>query len=190
MIEEMQNMQQGGFCFAYFRNTQNCIQNSMANIQNMQMALTKLNQEDMADIQRYTQEAQKYAEWEKEGKRYVASVTGEEIPQEAPAPKQDRFNPSAYRTNQDSAGNYQFNLGAMNTNQQQMGNQQWMGNQQQMGNQQWMGNQQQNMNGMQFSNPFNRSSNFGFNGQMGMGGQTQMGLNNYTPSSQYQFMFR
>ncbi|HLW56928.1 MAG TPA: hypothetical protein VKY27_06050 [Bacteriovoracaceae bacterium] len=85
---EMQNeyarVQPGGYCYAYFRNTQKCIEDSLQRIQQLQNLLNHYNKVDKERIVEYQEKADDYAKLEAEGRRYVAAQNGEEIIEEAP----------------------------------------------------------------------------------------------------------
>ncbi len=71
-----------GYCYAYFRNTQKCIQDSMERIQELQREMIAFNKVDAERAAEYDEKAAKYAEMEKEGRRYIAAQNGEAIPEE------------------------------------------------------------------------------------------------------------
>lgn len=84
MQAEYARVQQGGYCYKYFRNTQKCIQDSMQRIQELQNSLTHYNKIDNDRAVEFDTKAQQYAALEQEGRRYVAAQNGEEAPREQP----------------------------------------------------------------------------------------------------------
>ncbi len=83
---EYARIQQGGYCYRYFRNTQRCIQDSLQRIQELQTALAHYNRVDTERAAEYDQKATQYGQMEAEGRTYVARQNGEEAPRE---PAQD-----------------------------------------------------------------------------------------------------
>lgn len=81
---EYARMQQGGYCYKYFRNTQKCIQDSLQRIQELQTALTHYNNIDQQRANEFDEKAKQYGTMEAEGRRYVAAQNGEPVPQEQP----------------------------------------------------------------------------------------------------------
>ncbi len=81
---EYARVQQGGYCYRYFRNTQRCIQDSLQRIQELQAAMTHYNQIDQARAAEYNQKATQYATMENEGRRYIATQNGEAPPADQP----------------------------------------------------------------------------------------------------------
>lgn len=188
MQEEYGRVQPGGYCYAYFRNTQKCIQDSLERIQQLQNLLAHYNKIDTERIQDLDAKAADYGKLEEQGRRYVAQQNGEEIepaPQRsapvdttrAPARENEQASPSA-RVSSDLTGGADLNQIANMLMQQQMGAQQQQG---QMGGQWW--NQQGPMGGqqmmMQGQNPYQ------------MGAQYQYGSNQGYWSNPYQaFQYR
>lgn len=84
MQSEYARVQPGGYCYAYFRNTQKCIEDSLERIQQLQNLLNHYNKIDNERISEYNEKANDYAKLEAEGRRYVAAQNGEEIVEEAP----------------------------------------------------------------------------------------------------------
>lgn len=84
MQEEYGRVQQGGYCYAYFRNTQKCIEDSLERIQQLQNLLNHYNKIDAERIAEYNEKAQDYKKLEDEGRRYVAAQNGEEVEDVAP----------------------------------------------------------------------------------------------------------
>lgn len=83
---EYGRIQQGGYCYRYFRNTQRCIQDSLQRIQELQTALADLTHIDSERAKEFDQKATDYAQMESEGRTYIARQNGEEVPRE---PAQD-----------------------------------------------------------------------------------------------------
>ncbi len=79
---EYARIQQGGYCYRYFRNTQKCIQDSLQRIQELQAALAHYNQIDHERAAEYDQKASEYAALESQGRAHVARMNGEEPPRE------------------------------------------------------------------------------------------------------------
>lgn len=82
--EEYQRMQPGGYCYAYFRNTQKCIQDSMERVQELTELLKHYNKVDSERAAEYDAQADAYGKLEAEGRRYIAAQNGEEPPPEKP----------------------------------------------------------------------------------------------------------
>lgn len=176
--EEYKRIQPGGYCYAYFRNTQKCIAESTERIQELQFVLQRRNQEDLKRAQELDQKAAEYQKLEAEGRRYIATQNGEAPPKEEDT---DALKPGA-RTEE---GSYTFNYNPQAA--QQMGMQQPG---MQMGMQGFMP-QQGMMNPMM--NPYGQQSMFGgqnpfmyqqpMMGQMGayaqFGMQGNYGMNPY-----------
>lgn len=80
---EYQRIVPGGYCYAYYRNTQKCIQDSMERMQELQNLLAHYNKIDNERIAEYKQSAEEYGKLEAEGRRYVAQQNGEAV-EEAP----------------------------------------------------------------------------------------------------------
>lgn len=81
---EYARVQQGGYCYRYFRNTQKCIQDSLQRIQELQNAMTHYNQIDQQRAVEYNQKAAQYATMENDGRRYIATQNGEAAPADQP----------------------------------------------------------------------------------------------------------
>jgi hypothetical protein len=82
---EYTRVQPGGYCYGIFRNTQKCIQDSMARIQELQVALQSYNNTDMKRAAEFDAKAAEYAKLEAEGRKYVAQQNGDEVPREPAA---------------------------------------------------------------------------------------------------------
>lgn len=171
MQSEYARVQPGGYCYAYFRNTQKCIEDSLERIQQLQNLLAHYNKIDTERITEYNEKAQEYKKLEDEGRRYVATQNGEEIPDVTPpsapidttrAPARATAEPSAVA--HDLSGNQNLNQVA-NQMLQMYQSQMQQPQQGQLGGQWW--NQQGNMYGQ---------------GQMMMGQQ-----NPYMNQGQYQY---
>lgn len=170
IAEEYARMQQGGYCYKYFRNTQKCIQDSMERIQELQMLLQKYNQVDSERAAEYDEKAKEYGKLEAEGRRYIAAQNGEEPPPEQPAEQPKPADTTMPTRRDNNTYNFQYNP------QQQMG-------QQQMGQQQ-MGQQQpsmfQNMYGSLFQQPQYGNQYGGGYGSPMMGQQAYSGFGGYS----------
>jgi len=164
---EMQNeyarVQPGGYCYAYFRNTQKCIEDSLERIQQLQNLMNHYNKIDAERITEYNEKAEDYAKLEAEGRRYVAGINGEVI-EEAPRTQEPvdttrvptRTNQETYQVAVDPTGHMDLNQVANQMMQMyQMQMQQPQMGQGQMGGQ-WWNQQGGNMYGQ---------------GQLMMGGQ-------------------
>lgn len=87
---EAQRIQQpGGYCFKYFRNTQKCVNDSMLRINELRDQLRLSNQADAQIAEDLLAKSRRYEEWETEGRRYVASQSGEEVVQEEVSPRRE-----------------------------------------------------------------------------------------------------
>lgn len=73
---------QSGYCYAYFRNTQKCIQDSTQRITELQNSLAHFNKIDNERAIEFDTKAQQYAAMEQEGRTYQAKLNGEEAPRE------------------------------------------------------------------------------------------------------------
>ncbi len=104
---EYARIQPGGYCYAYFRNTQKCIQDSMERIQELQGLLQHYNQVDTERAKEYDEKFKEYSKLEAEGRRYVAAQNGEEPPAEEPAEEQ-KPNENIAPTRRSSSGSYSF----------------------------------------------------------------------------------
>lgn len=99
--DEYKRMQPGGYCYAYFRNTQKCMQQSMERIQELQFVLARNNKVDSERAAEYDQKAAEYKTMEDEGRRYVASQGGEVATETA----DDDLSPAA----RSDSSSYSFN---------------------------------------------------------------------------------
>lgn len=187
---EYQRMQQGGYCYQYFRNTQKCLQDSQQRIQELYTAMNQYNNTDNQRAQEYDQRAQEYGAMEAEGRRNVAAANGQPAPTEAP--QDTTVVPQRAPDTQTGNGQMQMGqqggIGANPLMGQMMGQQGMMGMpgmMQQPYNMQQMMMMQQNpyasmygqqQNPMMGQQGFN--ANFGFQGTMG---QNFMGM----PQQQY-----
>ena len=173
---EYARVQQGGYCYAYFRNTQKCIQDSLQRIQELQVALQSYNKTDTDRAVEFDQKATQYAALELEGRRYVASQNGEPVPTETAAVI-DTTLPAA-RPQDNAAMNPQMNP-QMNGQMGQMGQQSmmpaWMMNQTSPYGNTGMMQQQQNPYGQMYGQQPSYLGQSGFNAQFGY--QGTMGSN-------------
>jgi hypothetical protein len=85
MLEAQRVSPPAGYCFKYFRNTQKCVNDSMLRIQELRAQLQLYNQSDAEIANDLQAQAEKYDAWENEGRRYVASQSGEEVDPEVAA---------------------------------------------------------------------------------------------------------
>lgn len=83
---EYSRMQQGGYCYAYYRNTQKCIQDSALRIQQLQAELAQFNKVDEERAAEFTQQGDYYKALEDEGTRYIAGQYGDDAPAVTAAP--------------------------------------------------------------------------------------------------------
>jgi len=74
--------QPGGDCYAYFRNTQRCVQETMEYIQQLQAKLKHANQMDANQAAKYDERVKFYSKLEAQGRKYAAE-NGEELPPES-----------------------------------------------------------------------------------------------------------
>ncbi len=169
---EFARVQQGGYCYRYFRNTQKCIQDSLERIQELQNGLAHYNRIDTERAAEYDQKATQYATMEAEGRTYIARQNGEEVPRE---PAQDTT--VVPQRTEDPAVAQQPGQQSMMPP--------WMMNQQSPYGNQGMMSQPQNpygqMYGQQQQQPFMGQS--GFNAQFGY--QGTMGQNFMGQQQQY-----
>lgn len=189
-----------GYCYRYFRNTQKCVNDSMLRINELREQLRLSNQADAAIAEELLAKSRRYEEWETEGRRYVASQSGEEAPKEEVAPRRERPEgpaveaPQADRSGEQQTadnGQYQFQFnnpmmqGQMPTQQPGMipGQQQFnpYAQQQQWGTQQFMAPWWQSQQPQQQSyNPFmyQQQPQMGMQGQYSFNfGQAQANMN-------------
>ncbi|HXH75141.1 MAG TPA: hypothetical protein VNJ08_09270 [Bacteriovoracaceae bacterium] len=164
--DEMGRMRQGGYCYQYFRNTQKCIQDSMERAQELQALLKHYNQVDTERAAEYDAKAAGFGKLEAEGRRYLATQNGDEVPEEKPAsavpPKPvDTTLPERRSSN----GAYTFDYNPQQ--QQQQGGQQGMQQPQQQQQNPWAGMFGQQQNPYQ---PYGQQQPGGF---LGWGGQQQ-----------------
>lgn len=183
-----------GYCYRYFRNTQKCVNDSMLRINELREQLRLSNQADAEIAADLLRKSNQYDQWEAEGRRYVASQSGEEAPadtatprRETPqgpgvdAPSVDRSGEQQTADQQQNPYQFQFNnpmmQGQMPTQQQGMipGQQQFnpfAQQQQQWGTQQFMAPWWQSQQPQQQNyNPFMQQQ------QQGMGMQGQYSFN-------------
>ena len=156
---------QSGYCFAYFRNTQKCIQDSTQRIIELQNSLAHFNKIDNERAVEFDSKAQRYATMEQEGAVNQARLNGEEAP--AAQPVDTTAVPQ--RTEDPNAAASQQSMMPP-----------WMMNQTQPYGNQTMMNQPQNpyagMYGQQNSSWMGQSGfNAGF-GFQGTSGQNYMGM--------------
>lgn len=78
-----------GYCYRYFRNTQKCVNDSMLRINELREQLRLSNQADADIAADLLRRSNQYDEWEAEGRRYVASQSGEEEPAEEARPRRE-----------------------------------------------------------------------------------------------------
>lgn len=79
---EYERMQQGGYCYKYYRNTQKCLQDSVERIEELQVALAKSNEFDSNKAEEYDELATDWGKLEAQGRRHIAHQTGEDVPEE------------------------------------------------------------------------------------------------------------
>lgn len=172
---EYARVQQGGYCYRYFRNTQKCIQDSMERIQELQALLQHYNAIDKERAEEYEAKAKEYEALEEQGRRYIAQQNGEVV-EEAPAepstpvdttvpPQQPQANPGMYT--------FDYNPGQAQ-NQAMMTPNQY----------QYPTNPYQNQNMFQQQNPYGYNSQFGYGYNGYSQQQPYMGMN-----SGYNFNF-
>lgn len=91
-LEAQRIQQPNGYCYKYWRNTQRCIQDSLARIQELQAILQHYNKVDQERAAEYTKAAQEWGALEDQGRRYLAGDTS------APASNTPVTNPSTAPT--------------------------------------------------------------------------------------------
>jgi hypothetical protein len=155
---EYARIQQGGYCYRYFRNTQKCIQDSMERIQELQTALQHYNKIDMERAAEYDQKAQQYGTMEQEGRVYVAKQNGEEAPS---APAADTTVPGRRSEEQDASQAAAAQQAMMPP---------WMMQQQTPYGNQSMMNMQSNPYGQMYGQNSSWMGQAGFNGNFGFQG--------------------
>ena len=182
----------GGYCYAYYRNTQKCIQDSMERMQELQNLLQHYNKQDAERIAEYKKQADEFSKLEAEGRRYLAQQNGEtyEEPQaggnlsDTTAPPQRNVAGATASVQADLSGN--ANMVAMANQLAQMYQQQQMMQQQQpqMGGQWW------NQQGMYGQNQMMMGGAMNYN--MGYQQQNPYGSNMYmsNPYQAYNYQYR
>lgn len=156
---EYSRMQQGGYCYAYFRNTQKCIEDSVLRIQQLQAEMQQFNKVDEERALEFTQKGDYYKGLEDEGSRYVAGQYNDQTETKVeskesnvpttPVSPSPRPAENTQPTGQQPNGSYVFNIP-----------------QQQQYQQQYQQQPQQQFNPYQYSSPFMGQQNFnqtGFN---------------------------
>lgn len=155
MQDEYARIQPGGYCYAYFRNTQKCIQDSLERIQELQNLLAHYNKIDAERIAEYEEKAADYGKMEAQGRSHVARLNGEEVEAEpvrtaeidtTRAPARENSEPQAVRADLSGGGNteqmafqmMQMYQAQMQPQMQGQMNGQWWGQQGQMNGQQMM----------------------------------------------------
>lgn len=185
---EYSRMQQGGYCYAYFRNTQKCIQDSVLRIQQLQAEMTQFNKVDEERAVEFSSKGDYYKALEDEGARYVAGQYGDNAPAADPAPSNNvpttPTTPSprlaeTQPTGQQPNGSYVFNI----PQQQQQYQQQYQQSPYQYNNP-YMGQQNYNYTGYNYTMSGNVNSNY--YGQMPWGVQGQQYQQQYNPYSYQQ----
>jgi hypothetical protein len=176
---EYSRVQQGGYCYAYFRNTQKCIEDSVLRIQQLQAEMTQFNKVDEERAAEFTQQGDYYKGLEDEGARYIAGQYGEgstdapttpanNVPTTPVAPSPRPADNNQQPTGQQPNGSYVFNIP-------QQGQQQYYPQQQQYSpytySNPYMGQQNYNQSGYNFTMSGNVNS--GYYGQMPWGVQGQ-----------------
>lgn len=185
IAEEYARIQQpNGYCYrSPFRNVQNCVQRSLAEIQRLQQEMIHFNQVDAKNGADYLQQAEMYSKLEKEGERYIARENGEDVGEEEDAHTSPTSNNQGYNFDfsnytqqvqqqalQQSMQPQQGNMFQQNPYQQNPYQQNPYGQQNQMGNQMWgqfnfsAGNQYGYNNQQQGSfiqNPYGQQNQFG-----------------------------
>ncbi len=181
---EYSRIQQGGYCYAYYRNTQKCIQDSVTRIQQLQAEAKQYNKVDEERAAEFTTKGDYYKGLEDEGSRYVAGQYGEtevevkttesNVPTTPTSPA-----PRTAETGQQADGSYVFNIPQNQQAQYQNQNQNMYQNQMSPYNYsgQFVGQQNYNYTGYNFTN--SGSVNNGYYGQMpwGVYGQQQSSYN-------------
>lgn len=120
--EEYGRMQQGGYCYAYFRNTQKCIQDSMERIQELTELLKHYNKVDSERAAEYDAQADSFGKLESEGRRYIAAQNGEEPPPEKPAEQAKPVDTTVPgRRSSENGNGYSFQYNPQNMQQPQQG---------------------------------------------------------------------
>ncbi len=102
--DEYRRIQPGGYCYAYFRNTQKCIQDSTERIQELYAHLQHYNKQEGDKAAEFEQKAAEYQKLEAQGRRYVAAQNGEEVPA---APTTNTTVPPS-RTSDNSVYNFNY----------------------------------------------------------------------------------
>lgn len=153
--QEYMRIQPGGYCYAYFRNTQSCINDSLQRIKELQTLANHYNKVDAEIASEFDKKAKDFGKLEAEGRRYIAQVTGEEV---AEAPKTDDTTVPTVRApdNTSPQNSWAFNYQQPQMNPQQPGMPQW----QQPGMPQQMPYQQQPYMGQQMFNQFGNNNLF------------------------------
>ncbi|HXH32002.1 MAG TPA: hypothetical protein VNJ01_14425 [Bacteriovoracaceae bacterium] len=179
-----------GYCHAYFRNKQKCIQETSEEIQRLYAELQADNKFDQALVADYDKKASEYGKLEEQGRRHVATQNGEEV-EAAPTATARRTSPSA-RATDDSV--YNFNYTQTGAQQNPQAYQQAQQPQFPQGGQQYnpymYQQQQQQQQPYQSYNPYGYQQPFmgqqSFGGQGYMGAQGGMPFNGQYPQPQQQ----
>jgi|GEM_PF-2499665 len=85
---EYARTQPGGYCYAYFRNTTKCVQDSFARIAELQELLKKFNTVDSERLKEYGEKQSFYEKLEAEGRRAIALAEGVDVKE--PEKKEDK----------------------------------------------------------------------------------------------------
>lgn len=189
---EYERVQQpNGYCYKYWRNAQKCIQDTAERIQELQALAQHYNKIDAERALEYDAQAKDYGDLEAQGRRYIATQNGEEVPADVPvvAQPQDTTVPTArpQDTQGSQQGVYTFNFQG---GQQQQPGQQGAPQYQQQAQYAPQGYQypttpyqqnnmfqQQQSPWMQQQQPWMGQQAYGMQGQMGMGYQQQGAYN-------------
>ncbi|MGE3608811.1 MAG: hypothetical protein AB7I27_04415 [Bacteriovoracaceae bacterium] len=192
---EYARIQPGGYCTRFYVNQNKCVQDTQERLQALVNLMEHDNRVDSELADEYEAKAADYGKLEAEGRRYVASQTGEEVEEPAKKPEVAAAPQTAppVRASDDSVYNFNYNPQAF---QQQQPTQQYVQpmtyqyNQPNMFPTQqsnpWLGQQQ--WNNQVSWNPnlnlgFNWNGNLGFQGQQNFG-QSQFGYWNQ-PNAAY-----
>jgi len=109
MMKWAQRIQQpNGYCYKYWRNTQKCIQESLAEIQRLQADLQFYNGVDEQRAKEHDVKAKDYQALEAEGRKYIAAQNGEPVPTET-TPEVDTRKPATRPETNPGVYTFDFN---------------------------------------------------------------------------------
>jgi len=106
---EYARIRPGGYCYAYFRNTQACVQDSMSRIQELQAQVKHYNEVDAKRAAEYDKQAKDYSKLEAEGRRHVAAANGEELPPESEDQEEQKTDETTSPKRRQESYSFQYN---------------------------------------------------------------------------------